>query len=152
VFDAGILKWLETGRAKHIGPVSTVVVKNAAKKAASIDTLCRAVAAEISDEKEQAAFIRRFSASEQSGRLTRPVTIPQNREHSVSHKFAAETLRQAETSLAQYIGAIAKLVVKQAAAKARDEAELYLLIADEIKDVNQRKAFVRKAITASRKS
>lgn len=152
VFDAGILKWLETELARHIGPIATVVVKNAAKKAVSIDTLCRAVAAEISDEKEQAAFIRRFSASEHSGRLTRPVTITQNRDTSVSHKFAAETLRQAETSLAQYIGAIAKLVVRQAAAKARDEAELYLLIADEIKDVNQRKAFVRKAITASRKS
>jgi len=100
---------------------------------------------------EQAAFIRRFSASEKSGRLTGPATATVSRDEPVSRKFPAETLKQAETSLAQYIGAIAKVVVKQAAAKARDEAELYLLIADEIKDVNQRKAFVRKAITASRK-
>ena len=42
-------------------------------------------------------------------------------------------------------------VVKRAAAKVRDEAELYPLNADEIKDVNERKAFVRKAVQASRK-
>lgn len=151
VFDAGLLKWLETELAKYIGPISTLVVKSAAKKAVSVDALCRAVATEIGDEKEQAAFIRRFSASEKSGRLTGPATATVSRDEPVSRKFPAETLQQAETSLAQYIGAIAKVVVKQAAAKARDEAELYLLIADEIKDVNQRKAFVRKAITASRK-
>ncbi len=152
VFDAGLLKWLETELAKYIGPISTVVVKNAAKKAVSIDALCRAVAGEISDEKEQAAFIRRFSANERSGRLTGPAAVTATRDESTSRKFAPLTLQQAETSLAQYIGAIAKVVVKQAAAKARDEAELYLLIADEIKDPGQRKAFIRKAITASRKS
>jgi len=151
VFDPVLLKWLETELAKHIGPISAVVVKNAAKKAVSVDTLCRAVAAEIGDEKEQAAFIKRFTASEQSGRLTGPASEGVSRDESISRKFADQTLRQAETSLAQYIGAIAKLVVKRAAAKARDEAELYLLIADEIKDANERKAFVRKAITASRK-
>jgi serine/threonine protein kinase len=151
VFDAVLLKWLETELAKHIGPISGVVVRGAAKKAVSVDALCRDVAAEISDEKAQAAFIKRFTASERSGRLTGPAPDSVTRDESVSRKFAEGTLRQAETALAQYIGAIAKLVVKQAAAKARDEAELYLLIADEIKDTNQRKAFVRKAISASRK-
>jgi hypothetical protein len=42
------------------------------------------------------------------------------------------------------------VVVKRAAAKARDEAELYLLISDEIKDPAERKAFVRKAVSVSR--
>jgi serine/threonine protein kinase len=154
VFDAGLMKWLETELAKHIGPISAMVVKGAAKKAASIDALCRAVATEISDEKEQAAFIKRFTASERSGRLTGPtgpVPVGVTREAPLSGKIPDETLRQAEISLAQHIGAIAKLVVKRAAAKARDEAELYLLISDEIKDINERKAFIRKAISASRK-
>lgn len=62
---------------------------------------------------------------------------------TISLKFSADTLQKAETALAQYIGAIAKVVVKRAAAKARDEGELYLLIADEIKDPAERKAFVQ---------
>ena len=60
-------------------------------------------------------------------------------------------LARAESALAQHIGAVAKVVVKRAAAKARDESELYLLIADEIKDRNERKSFVRKAISVSGK-
>jgi hypothetical protein len=35
--------------------------------------------------------------------------------------------------------------------KARDEAELYLLIADEIEDPARKKAFIRRAISASGK-
>ena len=69
---------------------------------------------------------------------------------SVSAKFTPALLQQAETALAQHIGAIAKIIVKRAAAKARDEAELYLLISDEIKDPVEKKAFVRKAILASK--
>jgi len=36
-----------------------------------------------------------------------------------------------------------------ASAKARDEAELYLLLADQIEDKEQKKAFVRKAMSVS---
>ncbi|OGA20784.1 MAG: hypothetical protein A3H34_08720 [Betaproteobacteria bacterium RIFCSPLOWO2_02_FULL_67_19] len=55
-------------------------------------------------------------------------------------------LQKAESALAQHIGAVAKVVVRRAAAKARDEAELYLQIADEIKDPTERKIFIRKAV------
>lgn len=151
VFDAGLLKWLETELARHIGPISTVVVKEAAKRTATVDMLCQSVAKEIVDEKQRAAFIRKFAASDKTGPPTRSLPAGDSRQPSSAPKFADETLRQAEVSLAQYIGAIAKLVVKRAAAQARDEAELYLLIADEIKDVNERKAFIRKAISVSRK-
>jgi hypothetical protein len=57
---------------------------------------------------------------------------------------------QAETALTQHIGAIAWISVKRAAAKARNEAEWYLLIADEIKDPAEKRAFVRKAVMTSK--
>jgi len=43
------------------------------------------------------------------------------------------------------------VVVKRAAPKARDEAELYLLLADEIEDKDEKKAFVRQAVSISGK-
>jgi len=43
------------------------------------------------------------------------------------------------------------VVVKRAAAKARDESELYLLSADEIMDPAERKSFTRSAISVSGK-
>jgi hypothetical protein len=50
-----------------------------------------------------------------------------------------------------HIGAVAKVVVRRAAAKARDAGELYLLIAEEIEDASERKTFMRKAISATGK-
>ncbi|HEU0290693.1 MAG TPA: serine/threonine-protein kinase [Burkholderiales bacterium] len=148
--DREQVKRIENEMARHIGPIAQVVVRNAAKKSPSIPALAEAVASEIADEKARAAFIRKFvsgeATSKPSGNPTRKAT-----EVPVSQKFTPEVLQKAETALAQHIGAIARVVVKQAAAKARDEAELYLLIADEIKDPAERKNFTRKAVSISGK-
>ena len=60
-------------------------------------------------------------------------------------------LERAERRLAEHIGALARVVVKRAAVKARDERELYFLLADEIEDKDDRKAFIRKAVSMSQK-
>jgi eukaryotic-like serine/threonine-protein kinase len=133
-----------------------VVIRNAAKKSATLEILCNAVAGEIADEKARAAFVAKFTASEKSGPpsgrtgLSAPPTAAAL--ESISRKFTPEQLLQAEKVLAQHIGAIAKIVVKRAAARARDLAELYLLISDEIKDPAERKAFIRKAVSISTRS
>ena len=147
--DREQVKRIEAHLARHIGPIAPVVLRNAAKKAPTISALAEAVAGEIADENERAAFLRRFVSGENA--TTRATSAPQSAPPaSVSQKFGPDVLQKAETALAQYIGAIARVVVKRAAAKARDEAELYLLIADEIKDPAERKNFVRKAVSAAR--
>jgi protein kinase-like protein len=149
VLEREQVKRVEAELARRIGPIAPVVVRNAAKTALSIPALAAAVAGEIADEKERAAFVRKFVSGEST--TTRAASAPPPAaDLSISQKFSAEVLRKAETALAQYIGAIARLVVKRAAAKARDESELYLLIADEIKDPAERKNFVRRAVSASR--
>jgi len=64
-------------------------------------------------------------------------------------KFDGSVLARAEKRLAQHIGALAKIVVKKAAARARYNGELYLIIADEIADKDERKAFIKKTISIS---
>ena len=61
-------------------------------------------------------------------------------------------LERAERRLSQYLGPVARVVVKRAAAKARDESELYLLLADEIENPAERKAFSRRGISTSGKA
>ena len=56
--------------------------------------------------------------------------------------------RQLLEQLARQLGAIAAVVIKRAAAKARNEAELYLLIADEIQDPVEKKVYVRMCVCA----
>ncbi len=147
--DREQLKRVEAELSRRIGPIAPTVVRNAAKKAASIPALVGAVAGEIADETERAAFLRKFSGGESTTRAS-GLTAQRPADVAISQKFSAELLQNAETALAQHIGAIARVVVKRAAAKARDEAELYLLISDEIKDPVERKNFIRKAVSASR--
>jgi hypothetical protein len=146
--DREQVKRVEAELARFIGPIAPVVVRNAAKKAPTIAALAEAVAGEIAEPGARAAFSRKFSGGEATGR-TDPPPAPSAAELTISQKFSATLLQQAETALAQYIGAIARVVVKRAAARARDEAELYLLISDEISDPAERKNFVRKAVSAS---
>jgi len=68
------------------------------------------------------------------------------------HRGAAHRrIRRRARRIVLHIGAIAKVVVKRSAAKARDESELYFLISDEIKGPSERKSFIRKEISISGK-
>jgi serine/threonine protein kinase len=153
MFDRDSLKRIEAELAKHIGPIAHVVIRAAAKKTYTVAGLAEMVSADIADDKERAAFVRRFSGdrSTPTGDPTRAGAARQQSVPPAASNIDAHTLAKAEAALAQYIGAVAKVVVKRAAAKARDPGELYLLIAEEIEDKNERKTFIRKAISASGK-
>ena len=159
-FEPSTLKRVEAELAAHVGPIAGVIVKNAAKKVANVPALAYLLAPEISDLKARAAFIRKFSSDNSMppsnpGQSARPSSVSgfaSGKSSAIAQRFDAETLRRAETSLAQHIGAVARVIVKQAAQKARDENELYLLLGDEIADKAERKNFVRKGISISGKS
>jgi serine/threonine protein kinase len=153
VFDLETLKKVEAELAKFIGPIAHVVVKSAAKKSYTIASLAETVAVDIANDKDRAAFVKKFSADKSvpTGDPTRATAAQQPSGPTGPSKIDPQTLVKAEAALAQHIGAVAKVVVRRAAAKARDAGELYLLIAEEIEDPGERKSFMRKAISASGK-
>jgi serine/threonine protein kinase len=160
-FEPSTLKRVEAELAAHLGPIAGVIVKNAAKKVATVPALAHLLAPEISDLKARAAFVRKFSSDNsmppsqpgQGARMTSSsALVSEKSSASALQRFNAETLRRAEVALAQYIGAVAKVVVKHAAQKARDENELYLLLGDEIADKAERKSFVRRGISIAGKN
>lgn len=163
VFDRAALKRIETALAAHLGPIAAVVVRNAAKKALTVPALAQLLAPEIPDEKARAAFVRKFSGDDsmplsQPPPASHPQAAPPSGLTGASgisattlERFSAEILQRAEADLARYIGAVARVLVKRAAQKARDESELYLLLADEIEDKAEKKNFIRKAISVSGK-
>ncbi len=161
VFDPMLLKKLESDLAQYLGPIAPVVVRNAAKKAKVQSELIPLLAAEIADDKARTAFERRFvEVSRPSSQPASPgnsgghpgTSVPTNVATALAaSRFPLEVLDRAEKRLAEHIGAVARVVVKRAAMKARDEAELYLLLADEIENKDERKAFIRKAVSVSGK-
>jgi len=149
--DHEAVKRIEAELARHIGPIAAVITKAAAKKAVTLAALAETVAKEIEDDKERSAFLRKFSGdkSTPTGSPSGPAGTRPPQAPTKASRFDPQTLSVAEAALAKYIGVVAKVVVKRAAAKARDLRELYLLIADEIEDQAERKAFIRKSLSVS---
>jgi hypothetical protein len=153
-FDQVWLKRIEQEIAAHAGPIAGVVVRNAVKKAGSVPALLEALAVELPEGEARIMFMRRFSSdvsatpSTQSRLVSAGASQPGTEPLSATamQRFSPEVLQKAEAALAQHIGGIARVVVKRAAQKARDEKELYLLLGDEIADKEERKVFVRKVL------
>jgi serine/threonine protein kinase len=147
-FDADLLNQMERELAQHVGPIAPVMVRKAAKKAQDSAQLVQLLAADITHNGLRVKFERRFAEASRpqptTGTPTGPTEPP-------SQRFSPEILGRAEARLSEYLGPVAKVVVRRAALKARDESELYLLLADEIENPAEKKAFTRRAISTSGK-
>jgi serine/threonine-protein kinase len=84
--------------------------------------------------------------SESSRPTTRPPPLTGPATAAAASRFALEVLERAERRLAEHIGGVARVLVKRAALKARTEAELYVLLGEEIEDQEERKAFIRRGV------
>ena len=158
IFHPAWLKRVEQYLAGHLGPIAAVLVRNTGRKAATVSALLDLLSAELPEGEARIVFMRKFSGENSA----QPVSQSQLAPAAVSgqpaseplgattlQRFGAEILQKAEAALAQHIGGIAKIVVKRAAQKARDERELYLLLGDEIADKEERKTFVRKVLSGA---
>jgi len=156
-FEPAVIKTLATDLAAHLGPVATVVVRSAAKKALDIGQLVNALANDIADPVARADFVRKHLPRDRSGTPSErsppahSTSLPTGLYPPVTSRPVIEpaTLARAESELAQYIGAVARAVVRRAAAKAHNEHELFTLLAQEIDDPVGHKAFLRKAMSVS---
>jgi serine/threonine protein kinase len=151
-FDAALLRDIEAELAQHLGPIANLVVRKAAKTAPTQADLVQLIALDITDVGAKRAFERKFSDGSRPASQPMsgaPTTNPATSQ--AASRFSLEVLERAERRLAEHIGAVARVVVKRAAMKARDERELYLLLADEIENKEERKAFIRQAVSMSHK-
>jgi len=146
-FEPAFLQEVEGALAQHLGPIAPVMVRQAAKKAHDPAELVRMLAADITHDGVRLKFERRFAESSRPVSQPQPNSVTQPPTDPGSSRFSPEVLARAEKRLAQYLGAVARAVVRRAAQKARDESELYLLLGDEIENPAEKKAFIRHAIS-----
>jgi serine/threonine protein kinase len=154
VFDPALLGRLEAALAQHAGPIAPLVVRNAARKAAAQPELIQLIAAEIGDPATRAAFEKAFS--EDSRPTAKPPGGPKTTSNpataAAASRLSLEVIERAERRLAEHLGGISRVLVKRAALKAHTEAELYLLLSEEIANKEEKKAFMRKGLSKSGKS
>jgi eukaryotic-like serine/threonine-protein kinase len=147
---------LEAALARHLGPMASVVVKRQAKMHRSLQTLRAALADEIESDNSRRVFLDRTEA------LLKPVSRPPTTRQTTGTvntqpsapvasgppRFEPQFLAAVQTELAQHLGPLAAVLIRKSAAKARDQAELFLMLSDHIADADQRRAFIRRSVAA----
>ena len=145
--DAEALSRITAELAAHIGPIAARLVSNEVKRAGSLGELVKKLAREIPDEHARSAFVRKHAPEAFSASGPRTPSRPHPSAPGGALNEAA--LAKAEHDLAACVGAVAKVLVKRAAAQAHTEVELYQLLAEHIEDAADRKSFLRKALSIS---
>ncbi len=145
-WDASILKEVELRLAKIVGPVARVMVKRAARTTTDVEKLYQIVADDLANVQDRASFLAgrggltNASAQSLSGLQSgKTISVPQHDSEPIS----AETIDQAARQLAFFVGPIAKVLAKKAAAKTNDRRSFYLLLAEHLANENEKQKFLK---------
>lgn len=140
-WEPEVLKTVEVNLAQHIGPLSRVLVKKAARKTANVEELTELLARFIPAENDRTAFLAHTQVIHPTAAPSPVAPPPPSAPPKPS--FDADTLRSVERELALYVGPVAKILVKKAASQASHLEGLCELLTAELGDPAQRHAFRR---------
>ena len=143
-WEAATLKQIEQQLARHVGPIAKVLVRRAATQTTDIDQLYRMLAADLANQEERAAFL---AARPQAVVATAPVDAgaaagTRAAATGLAAQLTPEAIEQATKRLAAYLGPIAKVVAKKAAAQASSRRHFYLLLAENLGNPGERTQFL----------
>lgn len=151
-WDPALLAQAERFLTQILGPVAKVLVRRTARQVGSPAELIQQLMAAIPGEPDRLLFQRRMrgalggtigSTVGSAGTLGTSAAASQMSGSLGS--FDQATLELARQNLAVYLGPIAKVLVKQAATKARTSQELYQRLAEHIPAAADRAAFLKRA-------
>jgi serine/threonine-protein kinase len=147
-WDAMILQQVEKHLTRLVGPVARVMVKKAAKTTTDVDSLYRVLADEVANVQDKTQFLatRRLiaGAAAVSAGTHPPTTKSGTQEADVPIvRVTPEAMEQAARRLATYVGPIAKVLAKKAAAQAKDPRQFHILLADNITSDSDRSRFLQ---------
>lgn len=137
VFPDTLLAQLESALLKYMGPIAKVLVRKVARESSSLEVLCRLLAENIPVPAQQAAFL--LEAGALCG-IAPGNGVPSST--SAAAALDAEQLAAVQQHLANYIGPLAKVLVRRAQKNCANLAELCHALAQHIENEHDRRAFL----------
>jgi eukaryotic-like serine/threonine-protein kinase len=151
-WDPEVLRKVEADLATHLGPVAPFAVRRAAKRANDLVALYEELATHIENERERGEFLQSglhltaatsdqivFSEAGDSPRDLNP------RGNLPADPPDAAAVDAIEAQLTQYVGPIARILIKQELQNFQSMPEVYRNLADHISDDAERAAFLNSA-------
>ena len=141
------LQSIEKRLATIVGPLARVLVRKASAQASTLDELLAILTASLQSDSDRRAFMSAKSeflakAVTQVSVDSSDLTMSRTTLGTANPQIDARALEQANQIMARYVGPIAQVLVKRAAARARSVDELYLLLAERVEE-NKRARFLK---------
>jgi serine/threonine-protein kinase len=127
---------VESKLVRVLGPIARRLVSDAGRLYSTVPEMCRKLAEQIPEPREREAFLKSCLEDTRAAQTPSATAVP------TSQAWDAAVLDGLAKALAPYIGPIAKVVVKNAARKARSPEELYDALAAEIPSDADRRRFL----------
>ena len=140
------LEILERNLQQHIGPLSRVLVRRVATQARNVETLTEMLARFIDSDTARNAFIKQSrTLSTEAVRHSGPNSAAGRHPPRISGApttIDPARIEHLERRLGEHVGPIARVLVRKAVARARNEKELREILAQELKDPAERAVFL----------
>jgi serine/threonine-protein kinase len=142
------LKPLETLLAEFVGPMARIMVKKAAAKTVEMQQLISLLGDNIGDEERRSRFLA--GAVTRSPSATNPQLASDSGTRTSTTRFGTSILdpamiEEAAQRIAPYVGPIAKVLAKKAAAGATTRNALYLNLAENIPNAEDKARFLKES-------
>ena len=139
-----MLKQIEQQLARLVGPVAKVMVHRAASVTTDISRLYRMVAETLANPDERTAFLAGRQKLQGVAPRDAETTAAQERTPAtgVTVQLTTAAIEEATRKLTTYVGPIAKVVAKRAAAQATSRRHFLQLLAENLTDPKERAKFL----------
>ncbi|ACV35509.1 serine/threonine-protein kinase [Accumulibacter sp.] len=137
---------IESSLVRSIGPLAKHLVRHSAMQARSVEEFYAALAENVPEGVERSGFLKhvgRLTAAASTSAPPTPGRPPEAAAAKPVVVFDPATLAAAEKRLAQYVGPLAKVLIKRAANDSGDIGELYHKLAEHIDSEPERREFLK---------
>jgi serine/threonine-protein kinase len=135
IFDVDSLATLERRLARYVGPIAHYLVQSAVRKSGSVETLCETLAGNIAQAQERDVF-RQEALRQLRGVAAHATTT------AAPAAVGPDEQERAQQALTEYLGPVARVMVKRAAAAATSPADLWQRLSAHIESQADRAAFL----------
>ena len=144
--DPALLKTVEEKLRAYVGPVARILVQTAAARGPSAADLCSELAQSVPNEADRERFRREVASLARSDPPSPAPRAAPSLSESVGRarvQLSEQELERAQAALTQFVGPIARILVRRAAANASSIEHLWQALSTHIESPTERAAFLR---------
>ena len=143
-WQAEVLTQIEQHLARYLGPMAKVITKRGARSTTDVDTLYLLLAESLTTPQEKAAFLAtrsKLAGTAPAASTTDPK--PKPTDATGTQPLTPQDAERGARELAVYVGPIARIFAKKAAAAAPTRDRFYALLAEHLSTDQEKQRFLR---------